>query len=138
VLDRVADPGNLGTLLRSAQAFGWDGVYLIDGCCDPFNDKALRAAKGATFALPYAQGSFDRLQTLGSWQLMVADLKGRPPEQVAVGGPLALVLGNEAAGVQEAIRKQGTAVTLPTAAAVDSLNVSVAGGILMYLFRGGR
>lgn len=48
VLDRVQDPGNLGTLLRNAEALGWDALFLMD-CCDPYNDKAIRAARGATF-----------------------------------------------------------------------------------------
>ncbi|MBS0628210.1 MAG: RNA methyltransferase, partial [Verrucomicrobia bacterium] len=52
VLDGIADPGNLGTLLRTAWALGWEGVYLTENSCDPFNEKALRAAKGATFFLP--------------------------------------------------------------------------------------
>lgn len=58
VLDRVQDPGNLGTLLRTAQALNWDAVYLLDGCCDIYNEKAIRAAKGATFALKVSKGTW--------------------------------------------------------------------------------
>jgi hypothetical protein len=53
-LEGVQDPGNLGTLLRTACAFGWDAVLLLPGCCDPYNDKALRASRGAAFKLPVA------------------------------------------------------------------------------------
>src|SRR5262249_24779472 len=56
-LDRIQDPGNLGTLIRRALALGFDGAFLISPSCDPFNDKALRAAKGATFILPLQIGS---------------------------------------------------------------------------------
>ena len=54
--DSVNDPGNLGALIRTALALGWDGVFLLNECCDPFNEKALRAAKGATFRMPLAWG----------------------------------------------------------------------------------
>ncbi|PNG99278.1 putative tRNA/rRNA methyltransferase YsgA, partial [Tetrabaena socialis] len=61
VLDAVQDPGNLGTLVRSALAFGWHGLCLLPGCCDPFNDKAVRASRGAVLRLPIAYGSLDEL-----------------------------------------------------------------------------
>ena len=68
VLDRVQDPGNMGTLLRTATAFGWRGVLLLDGCCDPFGDKALRAGRGAAFKLA--------LFSRANWR-MVEQLKAR-------------------------------------------------------------
>ncbi|XP_027179881.1 uncharacterized protein LOC113778619 isoform X3 [Coffea eugenioides] len=64
VLDGVQDPGNLGTLLRSAMAFRWDGVFLLSDCCDPFNDKALRASRGASFQLPIVSGGWTHLDAL--------------------------------------------------------------------------
>ncbi|BDA40750.1 probable rRNA methyltransferase 3, mitochondrial [Coccomyxa sp. Obi] len=57
-LERVQDPGNLGSLLRTAAGLGWDGVFLLPGCCDPFNDKALRASRGAAFKLPIGVGDW--------------------------------------------------------------------------------
>ncbi|GIM15690.1 hypothetical protein Vretimale_18435, partial [Volvox reticuliferus] len=62
VLDGVQDPGNLGTLARSALAFGWGGLFLLHGCCDPFNDKAVRASRGALLRLPLAAGSLEELR----------------------------------------------------------------------------
>ncbi|GLI63703.1 hypothetical protein VaNZ11_006752, partial [Volvox africanus] len=62
VLDGVQDPGNLGTLARSALAFGWGGLFLLHGCCDPFNEKAVRASRGALLRLPLAAGSLEELQ----------------------------------------------------------------------------
>ncbi|KAA6423787.1 MAG: putative tRNA rRNA methyltransferase slr1673-like [Trebouxia sp. A1-2] len=61
VLERLQDPGNLGTLLRTAVALGWDACFLLPGCCDPFNDKALKAGRGAAFKLPTAKGKWDEL-----------------------------------------------------------------------------
>ena len=66
-LDGVQDPGNLGTLLRTALALGWQAAVLLPGCCDPYNDKALRASRGAVFKLPLAQYS------LGQWQQLVEE-----------------------------------------------------------------
>ena len=91
-LDRIRDPGNLGTLVRTALAFGFDGIFLI-GCTDPFSPKALRAAKGATFHLPIRYGSEDDLlQLIESNRLTpyVADASG---EAVAMPAPLVLILG---------------------------------------------
>ncbi|KAI4998607.1 hypothetical protein ZWY2020_053949 [Hordeum vulgare] len=64
VLDGIQDPGNLGTLIRSACAFKWDGVFLLPACCDPFNEKALRAARGASLQLPIVSGNWCDLHAL--------------------------------------------------------------------------
>ena len=63
-LDGVSDPGNVGTIIRSALALGWDGAFILNDSCDPFNEKALRAARGATFKLPLGWGSWDDLNRL--------------------------------------------------------------------------
>lgn len=63
VLDRVQDPGNLGTLLRNAEALNWDAVYLLDGCCDVFNEKAIRAARGATFTVSVSKGTWQEFHS---------------------------------------------------------------------------
>lgn len=135
VLDRVSDPGNLGTLLRSAEAFGWDAVFYLDGCCDPFNDKALRAAKGATFRLPYGRGCLEELQQMGKGTALLADLEGEAPEAIATELPVLLIMSSEAHGVRPELRERCKAVSLPMSEGVDSLNVAVAGGILMYVLR---
>ncbi|KAL6637623.1 hypothetical protein ACP70R_025195 [Stipagrostis hirtigluma subsp. patula] len=64
VLDGIQDPGNLGTLIRSACAFKWDGVFLLPACCDPFNEKAIRAARGASLQLPIVTGTWHDLHGL--------------------------------------------------------------------------
>ena len=81
-IDGISDPGNLGTLLRTALALGWEGAYIVEGSCDPYNDKALRAAKGATFRLPLYQGSWDTLLQL-PLPRYVANLEGKSINEFA-------------------------------------------------------
>ncbi len=135
-LDGVRDPGNLGTLLRTALAFGWETIYFLPGCCDPFNDKALRAARGAHFKLALSQGNAEELKkwvdhTQG--QAWVADLQGKKPEEISFAPRQVLVLGNEAHGASEAIRRFCQPLTLSMPGEMESLNVAIAGGILLYL-----
>lgn len=137
-LDGINDPGNMGTILRTALAFGWEAVCLLPNCCDPYNDKVLRAARGAHFRLPLAQATAEELQRLATklkWQPLVADIKGTPPEGIPHSKGRLLVLGNEARGPSEDIMKFCSKVTLPMSTDVESLNVAIAGGILMYLLR---
>ncbi len=139
VADRIQDPGNLGTLIRSSAAFGWDGFFVLPGCSDPFNDKALRAAKGATFQLPIYSGSWDQLHELctqNSLELIVADTSGEKPA-VFNKMPMALVLGNEAQGPAVPSTIPFKKVSLPMQGSTESLNVAVAGSILLYLYQEG-
>lgn len=131
ILDGVSDPGNLGTILRSAAAFGWEAIYCLPGCCDPFNPKAIRAAKGATFRVPMAIGGKGALEGhLSSYTVLTADLEGEEASHYVNNTPLALVLSSEAHGVQDTL--SGTQpVTIPMHGEMESLNVAVAGAILM-------
>ena len=129
-LDGVQDPGNLGTLLRTALAFGFEGVFLLNAT-DPFSPKALRASKGAIFHLPFRQGSEKELLDLIKTNQLtpyVADTKGTSASFEA---PLVLILGNEAHGPSETLKMEGTLVSVPMHSQTESLNVAVAGGILM-------
>jgi TrmH family RNA methyltransferase len=140
ILDKVSDPGNLGTLLRTALAFGWDGVFLIKGGCDPFNDKALRASKGALFHLPYFEGTWENAKELivsESLKPVAADLTGSQIDQFTIPNKIALALGNEAHGLSDEIKAYCSLVTIPMKKELmESLNVAVAGGILMHRFAG--
>lgn len=132
VLDGIADPGNLGTLLRTALALGWDGAFLTEECVDPFNDKALRAAKGATFLLPLRMGNVEELLALmEGYQSFVADMHGTPLPKVKSEEKLILILGNEAKGVSEKLKMHCDKVAVPINN-IESLNVAAAGAILMY------
>lgn len=133
VCDAVGDPGNLGTLLRSALALGWDGAFLTNECVDPFNDKALRAARGASFRLPLCMGSKEELRRLLAHRAVyVADAHGEPLEKKAIAPPLALILGNEARGPSSLLKKQGSLIGIPMRGPMESLNVASAGAILLF------
>lgn len=131
VLDRIADPGNLGTLLRTALALGWDAVAMTPGCVDPFNDKALRASRGAPFLLPMSVAVPEEIAQLAT-TFIVADMAGAPLAQLDARPPLALVLSNESEGVAPWAQHLGRKVSIPMRSGVESLNVAVSGGILLY------
>lgn len=141
ILDQVSDPGNLGTLWRTALGLGWQGVWLLPGSADPFNDKALRASQGAVFRLP-----FERIfpEQIISWSqtrkatIYTADLYGTLLDQCKISRPLGLVLGNEGQGPGQWTRSATQRVTIPTFSAVESLNVASAGAILLYAMRPNR
>lgn len=129
-LDRIGDPGNLGTLIRTAFAFGFDGIYLLDGTSDPFSPKALRAAKGASFYLPYATGEESAfLKWAEKYTLVAASMEGSSLEKIK--GPVCLILGSEHHGVSPALKAKSRLVSIPMRPDAESLNVAVAGGILM-------
>lgn len=135
VLDRINDPGNMGTLLRTALALDWQGVFIIEGSCDPYNDKALRAAKGATFKIPFRIGSWPQLTSLMSqenWEPYVADLTGINLTLIKKAPKRLLILGNESKGPSLEALSNCTKITIPMNPQMESLNVSVAGAILMY------
>lgn len=134
VLDRIADPGNLGTLLRTALALGWDAVVMTPGSVDPFNDKALRASRGAPFFLSMSVAAPEAIAKLTT-TFVVADMEGTPLCELSVLSPLALVLSNESEGVAPWAQRLGTKVSIPMRLGVESLNVAVSGGIFLYTLR---
>ena len=135
VLDKISDPGNLGTLLRTALALGWEGAFLTPQSADPFNEKALRAAKGASFFLPLCEGSYDELDELIKHNCMmayVADLKGHSLHEIQGHSPLALILGSESHGPSHWSKQRAIPISIPMREEIESLNVASAGSILMY------
>jgi TrmH family RNA methyltransferase len=137
ILDGISDPGNLGTLFRTALALGWQGIYLLNNCCDVFNDKALSAARGASLKLPFRQGDWNELMRLiQKFELtpIAADLSGVPLDQFESAGGIALALGNEAHGPSKDTLHHCKRITIPINS-IESLNVAIAGGILMYQLR---
>lgn len=138
-LDGVNDPGNLGTILRTALALGWEGVFFLGESCDPYNEKALRASRGAVFKLPMVHGNWKDLQKLVSENKLnayVADIHGTPFNQISPSNGILLVLGNEAHGPSKESLAACTPITIPMPGKMESLNVSVAAGILLYTLRG--
>lgn len=144
VLDGLQDPGNVGTLMRTAVALGWQGVFCLPGCCDLFNDKAVRAARGAAFRLPHASGTWDDLQLVARHHKMTCIAATSPPAGVdpqnsvvsaisaAAGEAVMLVLGAEGSGPSSATLETCRSITLPMQGGIESLNVASAGSILMY------
>ena len=128
---RVSDPGNVGTLIRTADALGPAFVALSPGCGDPAGPKALRASMGAVFRVPLA--SFD--DAPHPWVGLVPR-GGRPLEEVSVPDRMTLLLGAERAGLPEEITSRCEELaSIPQAPQAESLNVSAAGAIALYALR---
>lgn len=138
LLDSIQDPGNLGTLIRTADAANFKAVLLGKGTVDLYNQKSLRSAQGSHFHIQVLRadlpGLIPDLQASG-WSVYATDLNERSVDfkQVSKEGPLALVLGNEARGVSSAVSKLADQnIYIPMNPETESLNVAVAGGILMF------
>jgi TrmH family RNA methyltransferase len=135
VLDGVSDPGNLGTMLRTALAAGVQLVLLIGDTVDPFNPKVVRAAAGAHFHLPM-QGvaPADLPASIKGLDLWLAESRnGTPHARVDWRSPCALIIGSEAHGASEAVRAlPARRVHILTSQASESLNAAVAAGILLF------
>ena len=139
ILDGVSDPGNMGTLIRTILALGWEGVVITPGSTDPFNEKAIRAAKGATFKMPLKQASWaevERLLNDPSLQILAADVHGQPVANVRPSARYVLVLGNESQGLSDRLRRKAHCVSIPMKGKMESLNVASAGAILMHVLKG--
>ncbi len=149
VLAGLADPGNAGTLVRTAEAFGAAGVVFAGGV-DPYNPKVVRAAAGSTFRLPFAvaAGPPDGGDPAGAvvgelagagyscWAAVPAG--GTPPAEVPGDRPVALVLGSEPRGLTEAtVGLCHGRLSIPTVGSVESLNVAAAGAVALYALGGG-
>lgn len=137
VADGLQDPGNLGTLVRAAEAMGATGVCQVDGV-DPWGPKVVRGAMGSLFRLPVVRGKgtaevLERLQRRG-FRILVAEQEGGvPPWQLDLTGAVALVVGNEGAGPSESARRLAAArVSVPMAGHTESLNAAVAASLLAY------
>jgi TrmH family RNA methyltransferase len=136
VVDQVRDPGNLGTLLRSAAAAGVQAVLLAPGTTDPYAPKALRAGMGAQFRLPLSSLEWREIQQFcrPALKMYLAEAKGDDAcWQLDLRQPLALVVGGEAEGAtQEARHAVDSVVTIPMPGESESLNAAIAASILMF------
>lgn len=137
VLDAVQDPGNAGTLIRTAPAFGVDAVVALDGTADPWNAKAVRASAGEAFRIPiHRMGweSFDTWRREARLALLVADAAGEDLRRASLpASGWALVVGNEGAGPRPGtLAAADRVLAIPLAAGVESLNASIAGAVLLW------
>ena len=138
VLENINDPGNMGTLIRTAIALRWDAVILVGDCVDPYNEKALRAAKGATFRMPVVKKTWEELKTFleeRKMPLYIADMGGRNASDVKRLDTAAVLLGSEAHGASVEAKQYGSTIAIPISDEMESLNVAIAGGIILYLLK---
>jgi TrmH family RNA methyltransferase len=132
--DQIRDPGNLGTLLRSAAAAGVDAALLPPETTDAFAPKVVRAGMGAHFRLPIQSTTWDEIQKhTKDLQVYLADMNGRSCWETDLRQPLALIVGGEADGASESARKLATmSISIPMPGKTESLNAGVAGSVLMF------
>ena len=139
LLDGVQDPGNLGTIIRTAVSFGFDGVYCSADTCDIYNDKAVRSSQGALFHIPVIRCSLkDLVKALrqeGVTVIATALEGAQPMSSVEVPGQAAFVFGNEGQGVSRAVLDDADLKMKIEMDGFESLNVAVAAGIVMYQYR---
>jgi RNA methyltransferase, TrmH family len=133
----VQDPGNLGTILRSAEAFGAGGVLLGEGAVSPFNSKVIRASAGSVFRLPIVQtklsGILNQMRERGLRLIATSSHKGTPLDQATLTGPLAIFIGSEGAGLpRDLLAEMTETVAIPHSPNVESLNAGVAASIVLY------
>lgn len=140
LLDAIQDPGNVGTMLRTAAALGAAATIALPGTVDLWNAKVVRGAMGALFRHPVLALEWEEVDRLGRDRDVVlwgADARGEPVERTLGEAPsrLAIVVGNEGAGLSaDARARSRRLVALRVAPDVESLNVAVAAGVLLYLF----
>lgn len=141
VLAGLQDPGNLGTILRSAEAFGSAGVVLGEGTVSPMNSKVIRASAGSIFRLPVipakAAGGLEeisaKLRAQNVRLIATSSHKGTPLDQANLTGPMAIFIGSEGAGLPRTVLAQADElVAIPHTPQVESLNAGVAGSIVLY------
>ncbi|MCB0956130.1 MAG: RNA methyltransferase [Ilumatobacteraceae bacterium] len=129
--DRLSDPGNAGTIIRSAEAAGAQAVVLTPGSVDPFNPKVVRASAGSLFRVPVVTATLDTLRAAGLRVLATSSHHGEVYTDVDLTGPVAVVVGNEAHGVADDAAVDGW-VSIPQAGQAESLNVAMAATVLAF------
>ncbi|MGH9796436.1 MAG: TrmH family RNA methyltransferase [Candidatus Acidiferrales bacterium] len=138
VLVGVQDPGNLGTVIRAAEAFGASGAIVTAGAAHPWSPKALRASAGSTLRLPVVHGiappvALAQLRIAGFRTYAASTAGSALPSEVDLTAPVALLIGNEGAGLPPEIeRSADSTLRIPLAAPVDSLNAAMAATVLLY------
>ena len=138
--DGLQDPGNLGALARVAEAMGAAALAVSPGSAHPSHPRAMRASTGSLLRLPTAMGAsaedlLEHLRAIDGRLLALVPRGGAPVAEVDLGGTVAIALGAEGPGLAAETARLGTGITIPLAPAVESLNVSVAAGIVLHAAR---
>ncbi len=139
VLDGVAEPGNMGTIIRTAEAAGINGIFLMKGCVDIYSPKVVRSAMGSVFRMNFFKSDVNTLEVLKAEGFKIAATalyNSMPIEDAVFNGKRAIVIGNEAHGVSgEVLSIADMSVRIDMCGKVESLNAAVAAGIAMYMLR---
>ena len=138
LIDRIQDPGNLGTLIRTADAVGLDLIVLEKGTADPYQDKVLRASQGSVFHIPIITTDLKQFMDEFDGDVYGTTVEGAVSyRQVESQNRFALLLGNEGEGVNQDLLEHTTKnLTIPIYGQAESLNVAIAGSIMMYHLKG--
>lgn len=139
-LEEIRDPGNLGTILRTAEAAGAAGVVLIGETCDPFSRECVRAATGSLFAMPLARVSRESmLAHIARWpgEVIGTQMQATESYRAPVKKPAIILMGSESKGLSPELLQAATRlVAIPMAAEVESLNVAIASALMLYAAAG--
>lgn len=139
ILDGVSEPGNMGTIIRTAEAAGIEAICLLDGCADIYNSKTVRASMGSLFRMKFCRSDLDTVAEIKKCGFEIAATalyNSQPIEAAAACSRRALVIGSEAHGVSgELLAQSDISVRIDMCGKVESLNAAVAAGIAMYMLR---
>ncbi len=140
-LDRIRDPGNLGTIIRTADAVDASGIILIGDCCDPYSREAVRASMGSIFAVPLVKTDTSHFKTLASaWsgEIIGTHLQATEDYRSNYKGPCLLLMGSEGPGLSDDLAKLCTRrIKIPMTGKADSLNLAIATALMLYEIRRG-
>lgn len=136
LLDRLQDPGNLGTIIRTANAAGYEDLYLVN-CTDPYSPKAIRASMGGVFRIRLHECTAEEaFNALNGVELLCADMDGEDIFSYVPSDKFCLCIGNEGSGLSEEIMRRSTGtVRIPMRDTCESLNAAVSGAIAMYALK---
>ena len=133
ILDGVADPANVGAILRTAVASGYSEVYMTNECADAYSPKAVRSSMSGVFRANIMRGELEEILSVMNFPIVVADMGGENVFSTKIDKKFCLVIGNEGRGVSSLLKqKADKIVSIPMQNGMESLNASVSAGILMY------
>lgn len=133
LLDGINDPGNIGTMIRTSEAFGFRDIILMPGTVDIYNEKSLRASMGSIFRLNIVEMDYEEIKNLKtSYKILAADMDGLDIREYEKNSKIILAIGNEANGLSENIRDlTSDFVKIPMEGEIESLNAAIAASIIM-------
>ena len=135
LLDHMQDPGNLGTIIRSAEAFSFKDIILVNNCVDLYNEKTIRASMGSIFRLNFLELDIDNLKNFKDYKLILADMNGKSVDYYKSCDKIILAIGNEANGISKSLKDlSNDFVSIKMDGKIESLNAAIAASILMNNF----